>query len=120
MEKIIYPIIVNGEEIYVEAESAEFMEPGDDGVLTVSRSQPKDIPPKDRFTHALNSVHHIARAFVESVKDSKPDEMALEMGIKFEAGVGIPFIGKANSESTFRLTLKWKKDKNGDDHGSSD
>jgi len=97
---------INGESVYVEAES-------------ISSEMDDEISHDDaglieggKFETALKGLKPIANAVMETLNDlNNPSEISLEMGIKFGAKTGV-ILASADTEATMKVTLKWQKKPN--------
>ncbi|MCP4459041.1 MAG: hypothetical protein GY816_13615, partial [Cytophagales bacterium] len=77
----------------------------------VSRNKEGVVEAESKFTKALAHVKPVASAVMDSVREmNTPDEIGLEFGLKFGAKAGVIFTS-ADSEATFKLSLKWKNEK---------
>lgn len=56
------------------------------------------------IVEACSGVFERARAGLEA---AMPDELTVEFGVSLTGEGGIPFVGKASAESTFKVTAKW-------------
>ncbi|MCK4579044.1 MAG: hypothetical protein KAU50_09660 [Candidatus Marinimicrobia bacterium] len=81
------------------------------GLQRVSLS-PQDLVEKSK--QALDKSASIIRAMAERISDvreampSRPDEVTVQFGIKFDAEVGA-LIAKSGVEASINLTLVWKE-----------
>ena len=94
-------ILIELEEVYPE-EIHEVYRGEDDPVIKIKRVT-------KTFQQALGSVRSIASEAMKAVKniDQAPDEVTLEMGIKFNGEANV-MITKLGGEAHFNLTIKWK------------
>lgn len=95
----------DGETILVEVESL----PGD--VRRVSKDTNTEKASVS-FQEAVKRIKPAANVLMESLKGLKPEEIALEMGLKFTAKAGVVLMS-ADSEATFKVTLKWNPEQDG-------
>ncbi len=89
--------------VFVEVEDME-----ESDARRVGRSG-HDKPDKaeTRFTDAIARVRPAAEAVLNSFREmNTPDEIELEFGLKFNAKAGA-VLASVDSESTFRVSLKW-------------
>lgn len=98
----------NGQIVYIEAEATTNY--AEENVSLFSHNPLDGGPPRlsetlDKILPALTEV--AAKIFS---LDLKPDEIELEVGIKFVGEAGVVF-AKASAEATLVVTLKWKPQK---------
>lgn len=94
---------INGEAVYVEAESIS-------SEIDDEISQDGDgLIEGGKFETAVKGLKPIANAVMETLNDlNNPSEISLEMGIKFGAKTGV-ILASADTEATMKVTLKWHK-----------
>ena len=90
----------NGETILVEVES----QPGDVKRISKDTNTEKAA---GGFSQAIKGIRPAAQIMMDSLKGLKPEEIALEVGVKFTAKAGVVLVS-ADSEATFKVTLTWK------------
>lgn len=99
----------SNETVLIELEELQ-----DDGSQRVSRDSSQETPTLESdktFDKVLSKVKPVANAVINSLNDlNHPDEITIEFGLKFGAKAGVIFTS-ANSEATFKLSIKWKNDK---------
>lgn len=99
---------LNGEKVFVEVEGQQSSDFLDEGFRGESFEQGNR-----KFLDAVKSVKPAAEAILEIFKGVQgPDEIGLEFGLKFNAKVGV-VLASADSEATFKLSLKWTDSKKG-------
>ena len=98
---IEYPL-ANGETLYIEAETSE------DELSRISNSDGKETSAQ-KFEDALNKTEPALAAVANLMKKLQPSEAQVEVGFKFSAKAGV-ILASADSEATFKVTLKWKTD----------
>lgn len=99
---IHYPL-GDGTAIYVEAETL------DSDSQRISRDE-EIVEADENFKTALSRLKPAAELVLNSLKElNRPDEISLEMGVKFSAKAGI-VLASANSEAVFKVTLNWKNE----------
>ncbi len=110
MEKDLIQFELDGKPVIIEFENLE----EERGMQRVSRNSDGVAESKTKFTKALELVKPVAGAVMDSVRGmNTPDEIGLEFGLKFGAKAGVIFTS-ADSEATFKLSLKWKNEKPGE------
>ncbi|MBP2706319.1 hypothetical protein JOL79_21145 [Microbispora sp. RL4-1S] len=62
-----------------------------------------------RIKEAVDPAVQAARAVLEKVKETRPDEISLKFGIKV-SGTMNWWVAKAATESNFEVTLTWRPD----------
>ena len=78
----------------------------------VSRKDLKVTHAESRFHDAIAKIRPAAEEVLTALHEmNTPNEISIEFGIKFSGKVGA-FIASADSEATFKISLKWmnKKD----------
>jgi hypothetical protein len=98
---------MDGQPVYVEAEVSEA-----EGMRRVSLSG-DDEPERaeSRFVDAVARIKPAAEVVLKAFQEmNTPDEIGLEFGLKFNAKTGVIF-ASADSEATFKVTLKWTNKK---------
>lgn len=96
---IEYPLD-NGETIYIEAETTEHE------LSRISNDGGKETSAQ-KFEDALQKTEPALSAVANLVKKLQPAEAQVEVGFKFSAKAGV-ILASADSEATFKVTLKWK------------
>lgn len=108
MKKLV-PFQINDDQIFIEVEDID----RDGGFQRVGRRGDKDDPGDRRFADAIARVKPAAEAVLSAFREmNTPAEIGLEFGIKFNATVGAIF-ASADSEATFKVSLKWVNKKAG-------
>ena len=103
----------DGDIIYVEAEDMQFGREDNNQGLAVAGSENdegKNIKnATSKFEKALEPIRKISNHLVQNIKDIDitPDEVSVELGLKFNAEAGI-IISKASSEANIKINLTWK------------
>ena len=98
---------LNGQPVYVETAISE-----QQGIELVSLGK-EDEPEKaaDSFAEVVARIKPAAELVLNSFREmNTPDEIGLEFGVNFKAKTGVVF-ASADSEATFKVSLKWTKDK---------
>ena len=106
MKKLI-EFELDGQPVYVETVISE-----QQGIELVSLGK-EDEPEKaaDSFAKVVARIKPAAEQVLNSFKEmNTPDEIALEFGLNFKAKTGVVF-ASADSEATFKVSLKWTKEK---------
>ena len=62
------------------------------------------------FEQAAAKLRPIARAVLAQVKDLGPQDVTIELGVKFSAEAGV-ILAKSSAEGTCKVTLAWKSTK---------
>ncbi|OQX00230.1 MAG: hypothetical protein BWK73_49140 [Thiothrix lacustris] len=96
---IEYPLD-NGDIIYIEAETTE------DELSRISNDGGKETSGQ-KFEDALKKTEPALSAVANLIKRLNPAEAQVEVGFKFSAKAGV-ILASADSEATFKVTLKWK------------
>ncbi len=96
----------DGSPVYVEIEQTP------DGPQLVSNAPGEVAQAQSKFTDALKYLEPAAKAVLGTLQDiNRPDEINLEFGIKLDGKVGA-ILASAGTEANFKVSLKWKNDKN--------
>ncbi|WP_417913243.1 CU044_2847 family protein [Candidatus Electronema sp. TJ] len=106
MKKLI-EFELDGQPVYVEGEVSEA-----EGMRLASRGD-DDGPEKaaSRFADAVARIKPAAEVVLNAFREmNTPDEINLEFGLKFNAKTGV-IIASADSEATFKVSLKWSNKK---------
>jgi hypothetical protein len=106
MKKLI-EFDLNGQSVYVETEIIEA-----EGMRRVNLGG-DDGPEKaeSRFVEAVARIKPAAEVVLNTFREmDTPDEISLEFGLKFAAKAGMVF-ASADSEATFKVSLKWKNNR---------
>lgn len=98
-KRLIEYTLNNGETLLVEAESS------DDANVRISNNGHEIAGQK--FEDALNKAEPALSAVAGLMKKLQPEEASVEVGFKFSAKAGV-ILASADSEATFKVTLKWK------------
>lgn len=98
--QLIEYALPDGQTICVEVE---------DGPVSAVRGG-RDSPvtkAQESFESAVSRIRPAAEALINGLKGLTPEEISLEMSLKFTAKAGV-VIASADSEAAFKVTLKWK------------
>jgi len=80
---------------------------GDLGVERISKD--KTSRAGEKFEQAIAQIKPVAKALFGAFEHfNNPQEINLEFGVKFSAKAGVIF-ASADSEATFKVSLKWGK-----------
>ncbi len=108
MSEIIKFRLKSGEPVFIEVEEDE----------ASAAAQPASMGEKaiktasETFEDALEKVKPAARAVVQAFRElNEPDEIGLEFGIQFKTEANV-FVLTGEANASFKLSLKWKSDKN--------
>jgi Trypsin-co-occurring domain 1 len=103
MTKLVQFPLEEGGSIVVEVEEEQLSGP-------VPAASPGDLAgeAKMSFDEATAKLGPIARIVLDQVKDLGPQEIGVELGIKFSAEAGI-ILAKTSAEGTCTVKLTWKK-----------
>lgn len=94
-------------EIIIEGQA----EPGDDGPQRISRGSRAEAEASERFDSAISRLRPAAEKVLDAFRElNTPSEIQLEFGVKFGAKAGA-IIASADSEATFKVSLKWQNPK---------
>lgn len=107
----IYSYSINDSTIFIEASDNEIEREDNDEIITVSSKDNRDSNERS-FEKLLSTLENISNSVSKTAKALQPDEFEIELGLSMSGQMGIPFITKAASEGTFKVTIKWKKDNN--------
>jgi DNA-directed RNA polymerase specialized sigma24 family protein len=79
--------------------------------VQVSRSGDLVQKAKQTLDEAITNLKPAAEVVLQRLRslDLKPDEIAIEFGIKLSAEAGA-FIASASSEANFQISMKWSKE----------
>ena len=112
--KIIKFETEDGDIIYVEAEEIQFGRDDYNEGLAVAGSKDEEGSSiknaTSKFEKALEPIRKISNHLVQNIKDIDitPDEVSVELGLKFNAEAGI-IISKASTEANIKINLTWKR-----------
>ena len=109
MKKLI-EFELDGLPVYVEAEMSETEE----GMRRVGRGSGEDGTEKATagFTEAVARIKPAAEVVLNAFREmNSPDEIELEFGLNFSAKAGVVFAA-TDSSATFKVSLRWKNEKN--------
>jgi len=98
----IKSITVDGRTILVEV--AELPEEGPSGFEYTSRDEEKDVG--DRIRDLVGVLTMPLQAAFEG---SGAQEWAIEVSLGFNGETGLPFIAKAETNASVKVSAKWKK-----------
>jgi hypothetical protein len=98
--QLIEYALADGQSIVVEAE-------GDAGPVQRGRGDAPVERAAESFEAAVAKLKPAAAAVIDGLKGLTPEEITLELGLKFSAKAGV-VLASADSEATFKVTLKWK------------
>lgn len=107
MERKLIEFELDGQPVYVEAEITE------EELLLVAQDTAAGEPIKANspFTDAVARIKPAAEVVLKAFKEmNTPDEIGMEFGLKFGAKAGM-FFASADSEATFKVSLKWSNKK---------
>jgi hypothetical protein len=103
-------VLGDGTEVIFEVDQAP-VRPGpkpagrlDEAAATVAAS----------FERSVENVQKTAATLVSKLREGmpeEPDELAVEFGIKASGEINGFIIAKAGAEASFKVSLKWKKDR---------
>lgn len=96
---IEYPL-ENGTTILVETQTSE--------EATARISSEGTEAAGQKFEEAVNKAEPALLAVTNLMKKLQPEEATVEVGFKFSAKAGV-ILASADSEATFKVTLKWKR-----------
>jgi predicted RNase H-like HicB family nuclease len=89
--------------------SIELEEENVDGIEEISRGSGVIAQAKITFQEALESIKPALDVLTEHLSDiNNPAEICVEFGLKFSAKTGV-LIASVDSEVSFKVSLKWKK-----------
>ncbi len=105
-KQLIEYLTEDGIVITVEAEPS----PAEQGGSAVISSGGTLQKASARFEEALEPLKKISGAIINKIKglDAYPDEVSVELGLKFSAKAGV-ILTSVDSEANLKITLKWKK-----------
>lgn len=97
----------DGTSFYMEVD-----EPAPSGPRKAGGDGEDDEPVKvGRFRKALEQVRPAAEMVVEAFREvNTPAEIGLEFALKFNTKVGSFLFASADSEASFKVSLKWKNE----------
>jgi hypothetical protein len=103
MTKLVQFPLEEGGSIVVEVEDEQLSGP-------VPAAVPGDFAGRARmsFEEAAAKLGPIARTVLDQVKDLGPQDVQVELGIKFSAEAGI-ILAKSSGEGSCKVTLSWKQ-----------
>jgi len=82
---------------------------GGGGFELVAWTDPADIPlARESLEQAVANLRPVAEAVLDQLKDLTPDEVQVELGLKFSAAVGV-VLAKTSGEGSCKVTIGWKK-----------
>lgn len=115
MKEMIEFELEDGTRIWIEGEEESR------GMQRVGRGDGnKDEKKAGKFTKALAGIKPAAETVLNSFREmNTPDEIGLEFGMKFSAKAGAVF-ASADSEATFKVSLKWTNPKSESGKGDSE
>jgi hypothetical protein len=99
----IKPITVDGRTILVEV--AELSEEGASGFEYTSRDEETDMG--DRIRDLVGVLTLPVQA---AFRGSGAEEWAIEVSLGFSGETGLPFIAKAETNASVKVSAKWKKE----------
>lgn len=68
------------------------------------------IEATEDFEATISHIPPVAQAVMDALKEiNNPEEISLELGLKFNAKAGVVFAG-VGSEVAFKVAVKWKND----------
>lgn len=84
-----------------------------DGPQRIARGSNAEVEAGERFDSALARLRPAAEKVLDAFRElNTPSEIQLEFGVKFGARAGA-IIASADSEATFKVSLKWQNPKTG-------
>jgi hypothetical protein len=98
----VKPITINGREIFVEV--ADLPEERPDGFEYTSRDEDQDMG--DRIRDLVGVLTMPVQAAFEG---SGAQEWAIEVSLGFNGETGLPFVAKAQTNASVKVSAKWKK-----------
>jgi hypothetical protein len=102
MTDVIRVPIEGGGEIIAEVD-------GGLGVELVASTDPTDIPlASTSLEKAVANLRPMAKAVLGQLEELAPDEVQVELGLKFSAAVGV-MLAKTSGEGSCKITIGWKK-----------
>lgn len=96
------PITVNGKTIFVEV--ADLTEESPDGFEYTSRDEDRDMGNRIR-----DLVGVLTMPVQAAFEGSGAQEWAIEVSLGFNGETGLPFIAKAETNASIKVSAKWKK-----------
>ena len=95
-------ITVNGKEVFVEV--ANLAEEKPDGFEYTNREHDRDMG--DRIRDLVGVLTMPVQAAFEG---SGAEEWAIEVNLGFNGETGLPFVAKAETNASVKISAKWKK-----------
>lgn len=104
-KQLIEYLTEDGIVITVEAEPG----PGEQGGTTLISGGGTLQKASAKFEEALEPLKKISGAIIRKIRelDTYPDEISVELGLKFSATAGI-ILTSVDSEANLKINLKWK------------
>jgi Trypsin-co-occurring domain 1 len=82
---------------------------GGRGVELVAATDPADIPLAcTSLEKAVANLRPVAQAVLDQLKELGPNEVGVELALKFSAAVGV-VLAKSSGEGACKVTIGWKK-----------
>lgn len=109
-DEYIWIEVEEGDETFVEAEGARKDRQKGSILVPAARAT---LPGSRSLANAIEQVRPVINAVYDQVDSFavRPDEINLNLGLKFTAKVGV-VLAKAGTEGTMNIGIKWKlKDK---------
>jgi hypothetical protein len=110
----LVPLQIGGATVFVEQIGEEALVEGDDRIYPVAPPSPSEA-----FEHGLEFVRRCVSAFGEQLNEfaenTRPDELAVEFALTFEAkgkAALIPVLvtGEAAAQTGLKVTARWQHD----------
>lgn len=104
-KQLIEYLTEDGVVITVEAEPGP-AEPGGTTLISGGGTLQKASA---KFEEALEPLRKVSGAIIKKIKelDTHPDEISVELGLKFSAKAGV-ILTSVDSEANLKISLKWK------------
>lgn len=102
MEEALVLITDSGQSVEIEIKNK--------GVSSGNNVRGSSLKVPKSFEDAIAPLKSISNSLINNIKEiaTSPDEVEIELGIKFSASAGI-IITSIDSEAVLNLKLKWKK-----------
>lgn len=102
MPDVIRVPVEGGGEIVAEVDAGR-------GVQLVASTDLADIPlAGTSLEKAVAGLRPVAKAILDQLKELAPDEVQVELGLKFSAAAGV-ILAKTSGEGSCKVTIGWKK-----------
>jgi hypothetical protein len=93
---------------YIVAEVDKLDIPGDDVVLAGAEPGKTLAEVQAKFGASLRTIRPAITELIETLKDSGPDSINVEFGIKIGGETGI-ILAKGTAEVNFKVSMAWKR-----------